>query len=691
MKNQDKTYKLILAGNPNVGKSTVFNALTGLKQHTGNWAGKTVGCAVGEFSLGEKKCIIQDIPGTYSLFAHSPEEKIARDSLCFDECDAIIVVCDATTLERNLALALSVMEIRKNVIVCINLMDEAKRKHIKIDLDRLEDRLGIPAVGTAAQRKGGIDPLKTALNKLMCEDQESKPYRTIYPSRLEEHISPLTEHLKSKGLCLPEAWVAMRMLEAYPNNRTELLSSIAERSNADIFDEETQKKVNSAISELEGAGLGGEKLRDIIYQANMISADMVCDGCIKKEKGNNSLLDRLFIGKRTSYPIMMAMLALILWITIVGANYPSSLLTAFFSFAGERLSLFLSLISTPKWLESLLAEGVFRTVSWIVAVMLPPMAIFFPLFTILEDLGYLPRVAFNLDKPFAKCNSCGKQALTMCMGLGCNAVGVTGCRIIDSRRERLIAIITNSFVPCNGRFPLFTALISMFFITGAGIGASFVSSLFLTFVISLGIIMTFIVSNLLSKTLLRGMSSSFTLELPPYRPPQVGKIILRSLFDRTVFVLGRALISAIPAGILIWIFANVNIGSYSILYHLSSLLEPFASLMGLDGVILLAFILGLPANEIVIPIIIMAYMQGSSLCEYSSLTELKALLISNGWTVTTAVCAMLFSLFHWPCATTIMTIKKETKSLKWTLLSVLIPTIIGFLLCMSVNFLSKAF
>jgi len=319
------------------------------------------------------------------------------------------------------------------------------------------------------------------------------------------------------------------------------------------------------------------------------------------------------------------------------------------------------------------------------------MAIFFPLFTLLEDLGYLPRVAFNLDKYFKKCSACGKQALTMMMGFGCNAAGVVGCRIIDSPRERLIAIITNNFVPCNGRFPTLIAILTMFFVASSGIGGSVMSALLLTCLIVLGIAMTFVASKILSMTILKGIPSSFTLELPPYRRPQVGKIIVRSIFDRTLFVLGRAVMVAAPAGLVIWILANVTVGGDTLLNHFSGFLDPFARLMGLDGVILMAFILGFPANEIVVPIIIMSYMSTGTLIELDSLSELRQLFVENGWTWITAVSTMLFSLMHWPCSTTCLTIKKETQSLKWTLISFAVPTLAGIIICIAFANIARLF
>ena len=380
---------------------------------------------------------------------------------------------------------------------------------------------------------------------------------------------------------------------------------------------------------------------------------------------------------------MFALLAVIFWITITGANYPSELISRALFWVQDRLLDFAIWINTPEWLYSLVILGIYRVVAWVVSVMLPPMAIFFPLFTLLEDLGYLPRVAFNLDKLFKKCCACGKQALTTCMGFGCNAAGIVGCRIIDSPRERLIAMLTNNFIPCNGRFPTMIAIISMFFIGGAALPLQSISSaLLLALIIVLAISMSLIISKILSMTLLKGVPSSFTLELPPYRKPQIGKVITRSIFDRTLFVLGRALAVAAPAGLIIWVMANLTIGGTTLLSHCAGFLDPFAKLMGLDGVILMAFILGIPANEIVIPIIIMAYMAQGSLIEFDNLSALKQLFVDNGWTSVTAISTILFSLMHWPCSTTLITIKKESQSIKWTIAAFLIPTITGIIVCM---------
>lgn len=684
VKTPDNVYKVALAGNPNVGKSTVFNELTGMKQHTGNWPGKTVTNAQGNYIHNGKQYMLIDLPGTYSLLAHSAEEEVARDYICFDKPDAVIVVCDATCLERNINLVLQTMELTDNVVVCVNLMDEAEKKHIEINIALLSERLGVPVVAANARRGMGVHELFDEIEKL--KQNRPSPAKVIYHPSIEAAIDLLVPCLQKYKHKVNVRWLALRILE----NDRQLMAKCESVFGISLAENELIQAKRQAVELLEKSGIDGEQLCDTLVTDIYNTAEMICKGAVeyKNTSYNRTQLktDRILTGKLTGIPIMLIMLLIVFWITISGANYPSQLLFSGLSWIGDKLTLGLNVISAPQWLISLLIDGVFKVLSWVISVMLPPMAIFFPLFTLLEDAGYLPRAAFNMDKCFKQCGACGKQALTMCMGFGCNAVGVTGCRIIDSPRERLIAILTNNFVPCNGRFPTIIAIISMFLIAA---GTSFYSSLWsailLTLVIILGVAMTFAVSKLLSKTVLKGIPSSFVLELPPFRKPQIGKVIVRSVMDRTIFVLGRAIKSAIPAGLIIWVMANISIGDATLLAHCSNFLDPFAQLMGLDGVILLSFILGLPANEIVIPIMLMAYMQSGQLVAYESLAQLKALLISNGWTWVTAICAILFMLMHWPCATTLMTIKKETQSLKWTALAFLLPTVFGVLLCIIVN------
>lgn len=670
-----------LAGNPNVGKSTVFNALTGLNQHTGNWPGKTVSNARGSYTYNGAVYTLVDMPGTYSILASSVEEEVARDYICFGGADLICVVADATCLERNLNIVFQILEITDNVILCVNLLDEAEKKGISVDLRKLSKILGIPVVGTSARSGKGLDELCKCIEKL-CSSPNHGAYKPTYGDTVEEAAAIVIPDIT--GLVhdrIPPKWLSLRLLE----DDTNFNSSLCDFLGFDITeDTDLSDKIRRAKKLLQNHGIDREDLRDLLVSKIMNESEKVYKLCVSAKDNYNERdrrLDRLFTSRITGIPIMLMMMFVIFWLTISGANYPSQILYNFlFMIEGKLYEL---MAWAPPYIGGLLIGGMYRVLAWVVSVMLPPMAIFFPLFTLLEDLGYLPRIAFNMDKFFKKAHAHGKQALTMCMGFGCNACGVTGCRIIDSPRERLIAILTNNFVPCNGRFPTLISIITMFF-TGtvaAGFCQSLVSTLILTAVIVFGVAMTLIVSRLLSGTLLKGMPSSFALELPPYRVPQVGKVIVRSVFDRTLFVLGRAAAVAAPAGLFIWLMANTYIDGSSILAICSGFLDPFARLLGLDGVILTAFILGLPANEIVMPIIIMSYMAGGTITDMSSVWELHTLLTANGWTWLTAVCTMLFSLMHFPCATTCITIYKETGSFKWTAAAFLIPTVTGIIIC----------
>lgn len=687
---------IALAGNPNVGKSTVFNALTGMKQHTGNWPGKTVANAQGVHRFRGVEYQLVDLPGTYSLMAHSAEEMVARDFILFGKADAVVVVCDATCLERNLNLVLQVMELTPHVVVCVNLMDEAGKKNIAVDLAALETELGVPVVGTSARSGKGLGKLMERVEAVCAGGTHPAPRQVRYPEAVEEGLAVLSPALQQElDGAINSRWLAQRLLEG-----DVALAAAVERHLGPFLEQtEVQAALQQVRDRLVEEAMLPEQLRDQIVSSLVLTAEQVaqaaqkadrckgCGGCTisAMHHERDRKLDRILTSKRTGIPIMLALLGGVFWITIYGANLPSQWLADGLFWVQDRLTALFYRFGAPEWLHSMLVLGVYRVLAWVVSVMLPPMAIFFPLFTFLEDFGYLPRVAFNLDHQFKKAKACGKQALTMCMGFGCNAVGVTGCRIIDSPRERLIAILTNNFVPCNGRFPTLIAIISMFFVGTAGgasgVGRSLLSTAILTGVIVLGVFLTFWVSRLLSETVLRGEPSSFALELPPYRTPQVGKVVVRSLLDRTLFVLGRAVVVAAPAGLVIWVLANTSAGGATLLQHCATFLDPFARLLGLDGVILLAFILGFPANEIVVPVMIMAYLSTGSLLELDSLVELKALLVANGWTWVTAVCTMLFCLIHWPCSTTCLTIRKETGSLKWTALAIVIPTGIGMAVC----------
>ena len=601
-KNIDFTIGLI--GNPNVGKSSVFNNLTGLHQHTGNWPGKTIESSFGTYEYSNKKFLIVDLPGTYSLKAYSKEEDVTTSFIEKSQFDVMVVVVDATALERNLNLALQVLQITKNVVVCVNLLDEAKKKNIKINLKLLSDKLGVPVVGTIATKKKTLEELK------------------------------------------------------------EKIIHVATNKNNELVEYGSDEK--------------------IVKTAEIIASEVIDKSEINNDRDRK--IDKILTSKCFGIPIMLVMLGFIFWLTIIGANYPSKFLSWMFGLGQEKLESLFIMWRFPQIVSSLLINGVYQTVTWIISVMLPPMAIFFPLFTLLEDLGVLPRIAFNLDNFFKKAGTCGKQALTMCMGFGCNAAGVIGCRIMRSTRERLIAIVTNCFVPCNGRFPLLITIATIFFVGQFnGIVGSLVSTCVVLTVILLGIVLSLFISKILSVTLLKGESSGFILELPPYRKPQIGSILVRSVLDRTLFVLGRAISSAIPAGIVIWIMANIQIDGTSMISYIAYFFDPIAKIMGLDGYILTAFIFGIPANEIVLPILLMMYMKSGCLIDISDSFRIGEILIENGWTMLTAINVMIFTILHFPCMTTLLTIKKETNSSKWVWISFFIPTACGIIVCILTN------
>lgn len=588
-----------LAGNPNVGKSTFFNAITGMHQHTGNWSGKTVSNARGRTVHKGQPIELVDIPGTYSLTPMSAEEEVARDFVTSGEARVMVVVCDGGCLERNLPLVLSVLEKTPRVVVVVNLMDEARRKGVEIDFPALNKALGVPVLPTSARQGEGISEVLDAV-------------------------------------------VAMSKREG----------------DSVIFPRETGEGDSTAFARI---------------------AKKICQKAVKhtKDSHKRTQWDQRITGRLLGIPLLLLLLTGVFYLTLQGANYPSELLQRCFTAGEGVLNRWLS--NAPWYIREALVEGMFRVTGWVISVMLPPMAIFFPLFTLLEDLGYLPRVAFTLDAAFARCHACGKQALTICMGCGCNAAGVVGCRIIDSKRERLIAILTNAITPCNGRLPAMATLLALFFGGHGGL----LPAVLMGGVMGLSLLMSLLASRLLSATVLRGMPSAYTLELPPFRRPQVGRVLVRSMVDRTFHVLLRAVAVAAPCGLVLWILCHVPEEGNSLFHSLTTLLDPVGRFFGLDGVLLGAFMLGLPANEIVLPIAMMGYGTGSTLRATGA--TLGSVLLENGWTAGTAVCFILFSMLHWPCSTTLLTIKKETGSWGWMLLAAILPTLIGLGACLMVR------
>lgn len=678
LKKKDGQYLVALAGNPNTGKSSIFNNLTKLRQHTGNWPGKTVANARGNYEYRNTDFILVDVPGTYSLLGLSEEEVIARDFICFGKADATVVVTDATCLKRNLSLLFQVLEITKNVILVVNLIDEATKKGIIIDGMRLEYELGIPVILTSAKTKLGMDKLKEAILNVCEIKYPNNPRIVRFEDETEAKINQLATDLTLEN----KRYFALRIIEKE--------SSFFDSMNK-YLDASTLKKIHEVINKNSQHKIIDvrEKIISKYYQ----ESEFILSKCVKSNKNilaKDIKIDKIVTSKLFGIPLMLCFLAIVFYLTIQFANIPSAILfRILFSFEEVLRKLF-SKIHFPKYLTGMIIDGGYRSFVWVVSVMLPPMAIFFPLFTFLEDFGYLPRIAYNLDHKFKRCGAHGKQSLSMCMGFGCNAAGVIGTRIIDSKREKLIAIITNNFVPCNGRFPTIIAISSAFFIiSNNSLINSFIPTLSITVLVVFGIIFTLLVSRFLSLTLLRGETSTFTLELPPYRSPNLIQILYRSLIDRTLFVLGRAVIVCLPTGIITWCLANTYYNNIALIQYMTTFFERFGWLLGLDGVILLAFILGIPANEIVLPIIIMIYASTGRLTEINSISALRDLLIANNWTILTAINMLLFSLLHWPCSTTLLTIKKETNSYKWTVISFLLPTLIAITVCMSVAFIYR--
>ena len=677
------TFTVALAGNPNVGKSTLFNTLTGMHTHTGNWAGKTVESTAKEIELSGRRVRLVDTPGSYSLFAHSDEERISAEYLSFGGADSVIVVCDALSLRQSIGLALQIRETGAPITLAVNLMDEAKRQGVSVDISALSAEIGACCVGTVAHKRKTL----SALIDCALAPQENLTVAVRYDSSIEGAIKIIEDAIGDRVDAIRRRFYALRLIDGNEEIKNRIVSVLADVGITDISD-----AIDGAFELLKAQNISMCECRDMIAAAVVCEADRICAAVVKRHaKQGMSRLDKILTGRVSAYPLMLLFLCVVLYITLFLASYPSDFLAWFFTVSEGWLASLFDRISLWGWLSDLLLLGVYRTLGMVVAVMLPPMAIFFPLFALLEDSGYLPRIAYNLDRPFACSGACGKQSLTMCMGLGCNAVGIVGCRIIDSERERRLAIVTNSLMPCNGRLPMMITVITVMLHFLSGKAPIALVSLFMTFLVLLAVLVTFLVNFLLSKTLMRGRGGAFTIELPPYRRPRFFAVIFRALYEKCTSVLLRATAVAAPMGAVIFLLANITVGDKSLIAHAAGALDPIGRVFGMDGAILLAFILGIPANEIVIPVLLVIYSATGAIGMDMDQAEIGSILAANGWGVITAACCTVFALFHWPCSTSIITVYKETRSIRDTALAVLVPTAAGLILCFLINAVGYAF
>ena len=663
-----------MAGNPNVGKSAIFNELTGSRQHVGNWPGKTIERAEGRFHFRGWEIELVDLPGTYSLAAQSPEEIVARDFILSDEVDIVVNIVDATNLERNLNLTLQILEMTDQVVVALNLMDEVERRGWEIDVEALESDLGVPVVPTVATEGKGLPELMDALVDVAAGDRPTDPTAVDYGLTVEGHVETLEADLDHLGIDGRRRWMALRLLEDDPEiveafETADLSTCCLGASSEPVSAPALQTIIRKA-----------ERLREstepdarveIVRRRYELAHEVVRRAMRRVRPGGQDLterIDRLVTHRVWSWPLMLGILIVVLWITIQGANIPSNLLdTAFSQLAAWVRDLLISL-NAPWWLTGSLVDGLIVGVGTVIAVMLPPMVIFFTAFNLLEDMGFIPRVAFNLDRLMQAVGSQGKHTLVALMSFGCNVTGVLTCRIIENAKDRTVAIVTSPLILCNGRFGAGLALIILFF----GNRALLVTLVYLAISVGAMLLATWI----LNRVLFKEEPSGFVMELPPYRRPKWGQVIWRTLVHQVGHTMGRAVMIAAPAALLIWLLGNVPQGvsfEQTAVGWLVRALAPLGRPFGLSGEMLTALLFTLPAKEIIVPALAMTYGLQTTLGGSGTVLDYLA----QTWTPLVAFSFLTFYILYLPCLVTVWATWKETRSLKWTSVSLLIPLTIA--------------
>jgi ferrous iron transport protein B len=666
----EKRFVVGLAGNPNVGKSAIFNTLTGGRQHVGNWPGKTIERAEGDFRHGEWQIHLVDLPGTYSLAAQSPEEIVARDYILSDEPDVIVDIVDATCLERNLNLTLQSLELTGKVVVALNLMDEVRRQGWEIDTEALEEALGVPVIPTVAVEGEGLPELVEEVVAVAKGQLRTEPVSVDYGVTIEGYIQDLEADLDSLGIDGQSRWLALRLLEDDPEIVQAFqkgdLAHFCLREDAAPASPEALRAVLRRAARLREATHPDARI-EIVRRRYELAHEVthrVARHLRPMETSLTERMDRIITHRIWSCPIMLAILVGVLWITIQGANIPSSWLGSAFAWLAEVTRDLLLSINAPWWVVGSLVDGLIVGTGTVIAVMLPPMIIFFTAFNLLEDIGFIPRVAFNLDRLMRAVGSQGKHTLVAMMSFGCNVTGVLSSRIIEGPKDRIVAIVTAPLVLCNGRFGAGLALIILFF------GNRALQMTLIYLFISVGAML--LATWILNRLLFRREPGGFVMELPPFRTPKWGQVIWRTLVHQVGHTMGRAIMIAAPATLLIWLLGNLPPGAafeQTAIGQLVRVLAPLGQALGLTGEMLVALLFTLPAKEIVVSSLAMTYGLQSTLADSQAVLDYLA----QTWTTLVAFSFLTFYMLYLPCLVTVWAIWKETRSLKWTIVSLLLP------------------